>query len=336
MLLPGLSLGLFLFNDPAPVEGGISVALESETLGSAQVTIAGNGGSGEKLSFIALQLICQGSARGTLTAVGTNSLTDAAASTKWADDQFNGANGSFFVEITSGVAVGATSDITDTTGTGVLTTVDDLSALASPPVATDSYFVRPHVTLAKLLPGGGGLNTDGDVNVADNVLVSLANGTVETFYHDGSNWILSGPESNADDETVMPEQGLVIRRRQASSADLNFFGVAKEGISVVPIETGYNLVGALRAAAAISLDNLGLEGKLTSGLNASDADNLLIIEANGAVSRYFYLTGGGGNPADGWYDLGYNPAGSVTIAPGSAFYILRKSGGPFNWTLSAQ
>ncbi|MFT5188513.1 MAG: hypothetical protein ACI957_001534 [Verrucomicrobiales bacterium] len=312
----------------------------SETLGATIVTLAGHAGSGsEKLTFISLQLIRQGAAQGVLTSTGTMSLTDAAANGDWSNDQFNGANGSFFVEITSGAALGSMSDIADTADTGILTTSDDLSAQAAPPTVGDTYAVRPHVTFDALIPNGGGLLKDPDVNVADNVLVVTSSGTVATFFHNGTNWRQAGAGIAADDTTLMPEKGLILRRRQALAVDLTFFGIAKEGATVVPVEQGFNLLGALRAASAVALKDLGLyTGSDTTGVvagsNPTKSDNLLIIQPSGAVSRYFYFTGS--QLLDGWYDPGYTAAGEVLIQPGTSFYIERKSGGSFNWSIPAQ
>jgi hypothetical protein len=81
--------------------------------------------------------------QGKITSSGHHSVADVKAS--WTADEFNGANGEFFMEIISGPYAGLMTDILAANVTGkTLTTYDDLSSLLT---GGELYRIRRHRTL---------------------------------------------------------------------------------------------------------------------------------------------------------------------------------------------
>jgi hypothetical protein len=133
---------------------------------------------------------------------------------------------------------------------------------------------------------------------------------------------------------------LLVRRTATGDLSLFLCGPVKTGGAIVPIEQGFNLVGTLQATTNLPLPELNLyTGSpltgLSSGLNPTVCDNLLVLQPNGATTTYFYYKDNSGN--QGWLDAIFNSASTVQINAGSAFFIHRRpANGPFNWSMPAQ
>jgi len=130
--------------------------------------------------------------------------------------------------------------------------------------------------------------------------------------------------------------------RRVASGDRHVYlcGPVKTGVTLAPVEPGYNLVGTLKSLKPVSLGALNLyTGSpvtgFASGGNTADSDTLLVVQPDGTTATYFYYKDSFGN--EGWLDANYNFSATVPIKAGSAFFIHRlPTGTGFNWTIPAE
>jgi hypothetical protein len=298
-------------------------------------TIQGNGGSGTRSTYFSLSQVHPWVACGTITALGANSLSDAQAT--WSEDQFNGANGDYYLEFASGLTV----DIEDTVvATKTLTLPGDLRTVLA---VGDVYRIRKHYTLTDVF----GVNNDARLQggrrfgSADNVVLLDAATQKNTLYFyytlPGSVGWYRGDLAPAVNVTIYPEQGITVTRKVAGDVTVYLTGVTKTGMTWAPISKGQNLVSTLKTVKNLKLSELNLvtgnpATGLAGGMNVSAADNLIIPTPSGSVVYFYYNVAG----SQGWYDGTLHPAGSVEIPAGSAFYIKRKAPGSFDWVIPAE
>jgi hypothetical protein len=151
---------------------------------------------------------------------------------------------------------------------------------------------------------------------------------------------LTADYTPADKLVIYPEQGLLVRRVASGDRNLYLCGPIKTGVTMAPVQPGYNLLGTLKSLSPVSLGALNLyTGNVTAGLasggNTADSDTLLVVQPDGTTATYFYYKDAFGN--EGWLDANYNFSATVPIKAGSAFFIHRlppNSG--FNWTIPAE
>ena len=97
----------------------------------------------------------------------------------WTADEFNGANGEFFIEIISGPYAGLMTDILATDVTGkTLTTYDDLSSLLT---AGEVYRIRKHRTLGDVFGENNESGLAGGFSVSEADEVMVLNPVTQTF-----------------------------------------------------------------------------------------------------------------------------------------------------------
>jgi len=310
----------------------------TDPVGFITLNAAGNGGGGSPaLSFRSLGMTRAVEYQGSAETVGANSLTDNEAT--WTDNQFNGANGSFFVEITSGPRSGTTYDIqTTTAATKSLTLVQNLAVGVAAPV---SFKVRKHWTIATVFgPNNEGGLSGGDAAGADKIL--LQNGAIyDSYYYQtvgagGTGWRKEGdPATDAGATVFIPEEGLILKRSQASSTNVVLMGAVKMGQTSIPILTGNNLIGNVYAAN-MTLGDSGLyTGNAQTGVAGGDvteADQVLIWSGTRYETYYYQTAGLGGT---GWRkggDAGSDASGTV-IPLGSSVILRRKNGTGFDWVV---
>ena len=305
------------------------------------ITLALGGTTTSGLTFSSLGLTRNVSYQGSAETLGVNSLTDNEAT--WTDNQFNGAAGAFFVEITSGPGAGQMYDITATAaGSKTITLSQNLVAGIVAPV---SFKVRQHWTLASVFGAAneGGL-TGGTSGTADQVLVYNGTG-YDTFYYSngglvGAGWrkIGSSPANLSQANTVLyPEDGLLVKRLGTTATNVVLMGSVKIGQTSIAVSAGINIVSNVYASGQ-TLASSGLyTGSATTGLapgTAGAADQLLIW--NQATSGYdtFYYSSGGLVGA-GWRKVGSSPANAdqsaVALPVASSLIINRKNVTAFNW-----
>jgi hypothetical protein len=303
----------------------------------AATTLQGNGGSGAKLTMFSQRMVQPIAYAGKVSSVGANSLVDTNAS--WANGQFGPSGTQAYVEFDNGMMV----DIANTSsGSQALSLAGSLNGVA---VAGDSYRVRPHWTIASLFGTNNeaGLKPGLNASQADTILLQIpqTQQTMTIFYFSNSTvkgWYRSDFTAAAT-QILYPEQGIMVRR--VVPGDLNLFmcGPVKTGVTVAPIEVGYNLVGTLKSLSNLSLSALNLytgnpATGLASGLNPSTADSLIVVQPDGSTKTYFYFKNAS---LQGWYDGTFNSAAAVQINAGSAFYIRRlPANGAFDWAIPGE
>jgi hypothetical protein len=304
----------------------------SEAFLGAGTTIRGKTGSGAQYTFFSQPMIRPVVYAGTVTGLGSGSMIDASAS--WVDDQFNGANGAFYVEFDSGLMV----DITDTVGSSkTLTLAQDVQGTVG---IGDQYRIRQHATIASVFGANNeaGLLGAGRPQDADNIILySAATQSATTYFYYPTPpfqgwWDFAAHPAGG--VVIRPGAGLIVQRR--ASADVTFFatGPVREGPCQIDIFPGYNLTGTLKGKG-LTLAGLNLyTGDAATGIAASasaaTADKLIVINADGSAISYFYYKSA---LYQGWLNFAAVPSDNVVIPAGSAFYIERKPpNGPFIWT----
>ncbi len=306
---------------------------ESETYGTSCLPVKPHTATTPgTLTFMGLQWVRPKTADGTVTGSGVNTLTDSNA--LWPVDSLIG----YYVRITSGTDEGVMADITSNTATE-LTLSDDLSAFT---INGETYEIRAHTEIEDLFGtnNAAGLGAGDNSTTADNIIVIAPGGAEQTIFYSSTDALWRDNSfSDVTDQPVMPEQGFIVRRRVNAASALYLQGALLNGKKTAPVEQGFNLVGTIKSNTALTLDGLGLftdnpATGVAKGLNPLVSDNLLIFNADGSTSLYFYLDFGG---SSGWVNDAYAPSGTVSIAPGSSFYLNRRAANPaFNWTIPAE
>jgi hypothetical protein len=317
----------------------ISTSLESFSpiwIGS-DTLIQGTTAPDSKTTFFSQRMVSPVLYAGTVSSLQNTALTDTNAN--WATSQFGSGGVPAYAEFNNGTMV----DIASSTGSKSLSMAGNPAGMASP---GDAYRIRGHFTIASLFGTNNetGLQSGGNTAQADNIIV-LSPETQQSltifYYDDGVNhgW-LTADYTPADNMVVDPEQGLLVRRVAASDRDLYLCGPIKTGVTVAPVQPGYNLVGTLKSLSPVSLSALNLytgdpASGLASGGNTADSDTLLVVQPDGTTATYFYYQDNLGN--EGWLDANYNLSADVLINAGSAFFIHRLPiNGAFSWTIPAE
>jgi hypothetical protein len=294
-------------------------------------------GTDSRTTFFSQRMVLPVLYAGTVSSVQDTALNDTNGT--WTLSQFGNGGVPAYAEFNNGTM----ADIASSTGSKSLSMAGTLSGLASP---GDSYRIRGHFTIASLFGTNNetGLQSGGNTAQADNIMVVIP-GTQRTltifYYDDGvSHGWLTADYTPADNLLVYPEQGLLVRRVAAGDRDLYLCGPIKVGVTVAPVQPGYNLVGTLKSLSPVSLGALNLytgdpATGLASGGNTVDSDTLLVVQPDGTTATYFYYKDTQGN--EGWLDANYNLSADVLINPGSSFFIHRlPASAGFNWTIPAE
>jgi uncharacterized protein (TIGR02597 family) len=319
---------------------GLSQTATTDPVGFITLNVAGTTGPNAALSFKGLSLTrpveYQGSAE---TANGTTIVDNEAT---WTDDQFNGAAGAYYVEIAAGSGAGTTYDIADTVAaTKTITLSQSLAAGVAGPV---SFKIRKHWTIASVLGPNNeaGFASGDEASVADQLLV-YANGAYKTYYHQvapapagGTGWrSADNVFADAGGTVLYPEDGLVIRRTQASALNVVLMGAVKTGQSSIPIATGINILGNVYAGPLTLGTSQLYTGNAASGLASGDesstADQVLLWNGTG-YTTYYYQVAPAPAGGTGWRSSAdvFADAANTSIPVGGAF-IIRRNGSPFDW-----
>lgn len=320
-------------------------------------TIAGGGSpSSPRISLIAPALTRPVVWEGRVVSISANPAGPSiitVSGNPWAENQFNGANGSYYVEGVSRTDSGALSDILATAqGTAPdgssITTSDNLGAFVS---VGEIIKIRQHVTLGSFLGASNeaGLLASDDPSTADEVLVYQGAAAVSYFHYTGdpdfpAGWYDSEfnlAPGEAEKLVIAPGQGIVVKRKAAGAVSFVTSGSAKVRDTLLPVVPGINVVGTVSAAPLTLAKSALHTGNPATGIAGSDdpstADEVTLYTPSGQLS-YFYYSGDPDYPA-GWYDSGFTlapgEAENAAIPLGSSFVVHRKSGGAFNWSQPA-
>jgi hypothetical protein len=223
------------------------------------------------------------------------------------------------------------------------------AAIANTASVGDAYRIRGHFTINSLFGTNNeaGLKPGENPAEADNVITQVpeTQQTITVFYYPNAPYAgwYHADFTPAGDQVVYPEAGLMVSRKAATDAHVYLCGPIKLGVAIVPVVSGYNVMGTLKSLNSLSLSGLNLytgnpATGLAYGLNPSAADSLLIVQPDGSTATYFYYKNDQvvGGP-EGWVDAAFNFATSVQIKAGSAFFIRRVAPqGGFSWTIPAE
>jgi uncharacterized protein (TIGR02597 family) len=317
-----------------PLTATAATEATTDPVGFITTTVTGGSANAPVISLISPTLTRPVEWQGAITGLSGNTIT--VTGTPWSANQFNGANGEYYVEVFSATKPGAIFDISATT----TSTITTLTSLGSSAVLGDSIRIRKHVTIADFLGANNsaGLLAGNDISVADEVSVYSGGNPVTYWYYDGTlggnaGWVDLGFQP-AGNQIIGPNEGVVIKRKASGNKSIVFSGAVKTGNTLVPIVNGLNVIGTV-SAKGLTLDTSGLltgNPHLTGGNDISVADELTVYSGNNQATYWYYDGTLGGSP--GWVDLGFAASGQTAIAAGSSIVVKRK-GGPFNWELPA-
>lgn len=315
--------------------------LSTDAVGFSKLRIAGRAGwQTSAFSYLGVSMVNPTSYQGTVTSKGARSIVDAQAD--WTDGEFNGSNGEFYLEITSGSWAGLTTDILATNATTkTLTTDDDLSSLLS---GGEQFKIRKHRTIGDVFGKNNTVNLKGGTSASASDEVRVFNPVTQSFlvyYYNTTNggWRTStNAIPDASNTKLYVDQGVAINRKTAGDLTLVVTGAVKTGQTVVPIGTNSNLCANMYPTGSMTLGNSGLyTSSPTNGLagssKLSSADEVQIWNGS-AFRRFYYKNSGSGGI--GWREStsAKADASATAIPPGSSVYIIRKKGrAPFNWKM---
>ncbi len=268
---------------------------------------------------------------------GSTTLVDNEAT--WTDNQFNGAAGAFYVEITSGPGAGTTYDVATTTA--ATKTITLAQPLAAAIVNGASFKIRQHWTIGSVF---GPLNESGlqggTLATADQILIWNGVG-FDTYYYKtsglgGTGWRSSTSTSfDKQNQVIYPEDGVVLKRIPQTAVDVVLMGVVKTGVSSYPVTVGYNYLANVYAAPMTLASSSLYTGDSNTGLaggTLATADQVLVWNGTG-YSTYYYKTSGLGGT--GWRSSSSTSADAsgTSIPVGTTVVINRKNGTAFNWVI---
>jgi hypothetical protein len=316
----------------ANIESTSAVWIGSDTV------IYGTGGSRSRLTLFSQRMVRPILWAGTVDSLQNPLLCDTNAT--FVNSQF-GTNGiPAYVEFDNG----ATADIADTAAASQsLILAGSVSGLVS---SGDAYRIREHSTIATLFGANNeaGLTAGSTAARADNILLldPATQRTTTIFYLSNATthgWALADRSALVPNCIIYPEQGIIVRRIGLSDAHLYNYGLVRTGPARVPVYPGYNLVGTAKSLSSVPLEALNLYTAdmatgLHAGTTANTADNLLIIQPNGAAATYFYADVPG--VYQRWLDTGRHAAVNVQVSPGTVFIIKRQHPAPFMWTIPGE
>jgi uncharacterized protein (TIGR02597 family) len=290
--------------------------------------------------------------QGSAETVGASSLTDNEAT--WTDNQFNGPNGAYFLEIVrpTGQAIavsgeGTTYDIATTVAASK--TITTLQPLATGVTTGAVFKIRKHWTIASVFgpANEGGLGA-GNSSTADQILIwNPVTLGYDTYYYSsgglvGVGWRKAGSSpanQDAGPSVIYPDDGVIINRQQAANVGLVLMGAVKTGQTSIPIANGVNFIGNVYAAPITFADSGLYTGDPATGVasgNSSTADQVLIWDPV-ALGYNIYYYSAGGLVGVGWRKSGSVPANqdaSATPIPvGQSVVVKRNAAGGFNWVV---
>ncbi len=310
----------------------------TDPVGFITLTVQGTGGVGTSaLSFLGLSFTQPVSYQAVLSSASGTTLTDSSAT--WSDGQFNGANGTYYIELTTGTGAGRTSNIVTTTmSTKSLTTAIDLSSFVT---AGTGYKIRKNWTLGTVFgPNDESGLQGGTSSTADQILVyNPATTLYATYYYKtsgvgGTGWrSTTSTSQDASGTAFNPTDGLLIKRQQSSTVSFALAGAVKLGQTSIPVATGLNILSNVYPSGTFTLGNCGLFESGIGGGTSSTADQVLIYNSvTGLYSTYYYKTSGVGGT--GWRStLSTSTDASGTAIPfGQSVLVQRTQGrAAFQW-----
>lgn len=257
------------------------------------------------------------------------------------NDQFNGAAGTFVVEVTTpGATQGSSTLVVDSIQAGAEIILQEALPAEIADGSTLTISKLRSIAEAFGATNSAGLTAGTSSNNADLILIPTAAGGYDQFFYStggiaGVGWRKVGA-FNADQSGVgfFPTDGFVLFARTAKSVTVT--GEVKSGSSKVLLESGNNFVanlcpvnagGSTPSAQGRTLGNSGLyTGNSSTGLlgatSANSADLVLFWNGSG-YTQYYYSTGG--ISGTGWRQVGVVGTDQASAAiPDGSFLVMRK------------
>lgn len=320
-------------------QGFAQTTVQGEPFGYVKVNIARGSGSSKTNTMVSIPLFdtvpIGGKARGSITAVGSNTLSSTSAG--WTPGELSNRTNRFLIHMTSGEAAGRMFLIaTNNNNTADTVTVDGADITAHGALNTlgiaagDNYQIHPCDTIGSFFGTPATTGVVGGTNLAgaDGILLTI-NGTPNNyFYHTLSNrWVRSAPGfPDATHQPIHPYTGFTYSRIGATALSLTAVGrVPTMSNRVVPIRNTGPTVVSQYWPVATAISNLGFDtmqgwAKATS---SRTADRLIIATNTGALPQTYFFH----SASNAWVENrpGFPLSGSRIVPVGSSVTVNRAS-----------
>ncbi len=255
-----------------------------------------------------------------------NSTSFSISSAAWTANQFAQTGSPYLVHFQSGNSTGRYFLIQSNTTTQVTVYPRgyDLTAIAA---AADTFEIVPANTLGSVFGTSSvPFQTGATYDVADNLYLWNGSG-FSIYYHNGTNWKLSGNLSNQNSTILYPDEGIFLVRRNTAALALTFIGTVPsttERSDVPGLATGatgtISTFVSNRFPVDTTLTAIGFQNlpNWKSGATYDVADNVYIW--NGASWVIYFYNG------TNWKASGILGAQDSKVVPtDSAVFVVRQS-----------
>lgn len=230
------------------------------------------------------------------------------------------------VLIVTGANRGVTAKITANTTSTI--TFANASTLVG---ANDEVLVVPDWTLGNLFGTGSnpsGLTSNALAASADIVYVANGSGSLNQYFHNGTNWRQTSSATNRNNLGVGGlNAGVLILKKSAGDLTFEVKGVLRSGKNVTSIPTGFSIV-TYPDVAGTTLLGTGLQSILTGNSLSANADIVYIPNAAGTSLTQYYW-----NTANWRTTTSASNQNTFAIKPETAILINKKAG-TATWSVS--
>lgn len=317
--------------------------------GYADIAIAAGSGTAKKTTLVSIPMLedlpanFTGSKTGRITAVSSDSITVAGAG--WTAGALSTAAAPYFVEITSGAALGhillissakANTADTVTIDSGELSRVGSVTALgiSTEAGAGDTFRIWPGDTLGSFFgtPETTGIQGGASAAAADTVTMVVGGSATTYFYNTAATpprWsrVGLGGGTDASNVVIPPYAGVQYARSAATPLEFRVLGRMPVGSRKVAIKNaGTTLLSPYwpvnQTLASLELHNLpGWQ----SGSSSSSADTV-VLTSNGSASTFFH-------DGTNWRRVGLGGGNAnSTVVPAGASVLINKRGSAAGFT----
>ena len=241
------------------------------------------------------------------------------SSATWTTNQFAQSGSPYLVHFQSGNSVGRYFLIQSNTATQV-TVYNRGYDLTSLIAAADTFEIVPANTLGSLFGTTSvPFQTGATADVADDIYLWNGSG-FSVYYHNGTNWKLSGSLSNQNPTIVYPDEGVFLVRRSTSALSLTFVGTVPSTTERSDVPGAGSTFVSNRFPTDTTLSAVGFQNlpNWLSGATANNADNVYIWNGTSWVVYYYNGTN--------WKASGIlSTQDTKSIPTGSAVFVVRQS-----------
>jgi hypothetical protein len=230
---------------------------------------------------------------------------------------------------------GTVQEITAWSGSS-LTTPQNISSQVTNNVTT--FKLREADTISSVFGATNSVglapSPDGDLAVADKVIVSTDSGLVTIYYfNDGEGtegWFTDGGDPAENIVLAYPDGFFVERAPAVGNISLVISGEVKTKPTSGVLVPGYNYLSSVAPlGTGLNLGNSGLENFISQSTDGepSTVDNVFIPLADGSYETCYYFNDGEGT--EGWFTAGGDPAESIDLTSGYLIYSLSVGNKPY-------